>query len=104
MTETTTRIRIEILVGAPLVRKVEDAAERAGISSYTLLPTLGGKGSSGRWSDDQLSGAESRVMFLAVTSAEKADRLTEQLESLLESHGLLLFRSRVEVVREGKFA
>jgi PII-like signaling protein len=104
MTETTTRIRIEILVSQPLARKIEAAAEQAGISGYTLLPTLGGKGRSGRWSDDQLTGADAHLIFLTVTSPEKADRLTDNLSDLLDSHGLILFRSPVEVIRAGKFA
>lgn len=103
MVDTVTRVRIEILVSQPLVRRIEEAADRSGISAYTLLPTLGGKGKGGRWSEDLLSGAETRLIFLAVTNAEKAERLTEALSGLLDSHGLIIFRSAVEVVRGSKF-
>ncbi len=104
MTDTVTRTRIEILVSQPFIRRIEDAAEAAGIFAWTLLPTLGGKGSGGRWTDDQLTGAEARVVFLSVTSSEKADRLTDMLGALLETHGLVILRSSVEVIRGGKFS
>lgn len=103
MTETVTRVRIEILVDQPLARRIEAQAEAAGIHGWTLLPTLGGKGATGRWHDDQLSGAQAKLLFLTVTSAEKADRLTDSLADLLDSHGLVLLRSDVAVVRSAKF-
>jgi hypothetical protein len=42
-------------------------------------------------------------MFLAVTSQQKAESLIEALTPLLESHGLILMISDVDVVRGGKF-
>lgn len=97
------RDKIEILVDQPLVRRVTEAADRAGVSGYTLLPTLGGKGHGGRWSDDQLTGAASKVMFWTVTSRDKADALIAALSPLLDSYSLLLTRSQVDVVREARF-
>lgn len=103
MMQLVPRRRIEVLVDAPLVRRVLDAAMSAAVTGYTLLPTLGGAGEGGVWTDDQISGAEAKVMFLTVTSAEKADALIEALAPLLESHGLILMISDVDVVRGGKF-
>lgn len=103
MTHTVPRRRIEVLVDAPLVRRVVAAAASAGVTGYTLLPTLGGSGERGSWSDDQISGAEAKVVFLTVASEPKAQALIEALTPLLESHGLILLTSVVDVVRGGKF-
>jgi hypothetical protein len=103
MTQMVSRRRIEVLVDAPLMRRVLAAAATAGVTGYTLLPTLGGAGESGSWSDDQVSGAESKIMFLTVTSEQKAEALINALTPLLESHGLILMTSVVDVVRGGKF-
>ncbi len=103
MTDTVSRRKIEVLVDAPLIPRVTAAAERAGVSGYTLLPALGGSGRGGRWSDDQVTGVESKVMFMTVASAEKAAALIDALAPVLESHGLLLINTAVEVVRGGKF-
>ena len=103
MTQMVSRRRIEVLVDAPLVRRVTAAAAAAGVTGYTLLPTLGGAGESGPWSDDQVSGAEAKVMFLTVTSEQKAAALIDALTPLLESHGLILMTGVVDVVRGSKF-
>lgn len=103
MVTTVQRRKIEILVDAPLVRRVEAAAAAAGVTGYTLLPTLGGSGGGGRWSDDQVTGAQAKVMFVTITNDAKAAALTDALAPLLESHGLLLVSSVVDVVRAEKF-
>jgi PII-like signaling protein len=103
MTQTIHRRRIEVLADEPLIPAIVKLASDAGITHYTLLPTLGGAGAHGRWRDDQLSGATSKVMLLAITSAEHAAAFIDRLAPLLESHHLMLLSSDVEVVRGGKF-
>jgi len=103
MVNTVQRRKIEILVDAPLVRRVIAAAEAAGVTGYTLLPTLGGAGHGGHWSDDQVTGAEAKLMFVTITNDAKAAALTDALAPLLESHGLLLVSGIVDVVRAEKF-
>jgi hypothetical protein len=103
MTETIRRRRIEVLVDAPLARRIIAAAQLVGIAGYTLLPTLEGQGAGGHWSDDQISGAQSKRLFLSVTSQAKAAAFVEAVAPLLDSHGLLLLLSDVDVVRGGKF-
>ncbi|QJE74150.1 hypothetical protein HHL28_14620 [Aerophototrophica crusticola] len=103
MTDTVARRKIEVLVDAPLLPRLTALADKAGVTGYTLLPALGGSGAGGRWSEDQVTGAQSKVLFMAVMSADKADKLVDALGPLLESHGLLLIASTVDVVRGGKF-
>jgi len=103
MIETVQRRKIEVLVDSPLVRRVTQTADQVGVTGYTILPTLGGSGRGGRWSDDQVSGADAKVMFVTVTSQAKAEAFTDALAPLLESHGLMLMMSTVDVVRAGKF-
>lgn len=103
MTETIRRRRIEVLVDVPLARQVIAAASASGIAGYTLLPTLEGQGAHGHWSDDQLSGAQSKRLFLSITSSAKADAFVDRIAPLLDSHGLVLLLSDVDVVRAGKF-
>ncbi len=103
MTSTITRQRIEVLVDSPLVQRILDAAKSAGVTGYTMLPTLGGLGQGGHWADDQVSGAASKVLFITVTNEKKAAALIDALTPLLESHSFVLFRSNVEVVRGERF-
>jgi hypothetical protein len=103
MANTVSRRKIEILVDAPLVRRVIAAAETVGVTAYTLLPTLGGAGHGGSWSDDQVTGAEAKVMFVTITNSDKAAALTDALAPLLQSLSLILVSGEVEVVRPEKF-
>ncbi|MGY6646805.1 MAG: DUF190 domain-containing protein [Salinarimonas sp.] len=97
------RIKVEILLDSPLVRRVEEAAERHGLTGWTVLPTLSGSGRSGRWRDDQVTGAASKVLFITVCNREKAEAFTRELSPVLEAYGSVLLKSKVEVVRPGKF-
>jgi len=103
MTETFERRRLEVLVDAPLVNAVIAAARDSGIFNYTLLPTLGGSGVGGRWIDDQITGAQAKVIFLAIAAEPRSQAFIDRLSPMLDSHGLVLFSSSVSVVRREKF-
>lgn len=99
---TVTRKRIEILADEPLVPKLLAALTDCGIGGHTLLPALSGAGRTGRWHDERLTGA-SKVVLMAIASAEDASALVEHVAPLLDSHRLLLTITDVEVVRGDRF-
>ena len=103
MIETTTRERIEVLVDAPLAPQLAKLAEEAGVTGHTLIRTESGRGRNGAWSEDLLSGATAKYIFLTVANSERAESFLEMLLPMLESHGLVVLRSRVEVVRAERF-
>lgn len=103
MIETTPRERIEVLVDAPLSRQLVRLSEAAGISGHTLIRTESGRGRHGEWSEDLVSGATAKYIFLAIANQERAERFMELLAPLLESHGLIVLRSRVDVIRPERF-
>ncbi len=103
MIETTPRERIEVLVDAPLAPQVVRLSEMAGISGHTLIRTESGRGRHGEWSEDLLSGATAKYIFLAVASSERAERFMDLLAPLLDSHGLIVLRSRIDVIRPERF-
>jgi PII-like signaling protein len=102
-TEMFQRRRIEILVDRPLVPHIVKAALAAGITGYSLLPTVGGLGRTGTWSDDDISGAQSKLVFLSIASQEKVDDFVERVKPLLDSHGLILLIGIVDVIRGTRF-
>lgn len=104
MTEKIQHKRVEILVDQPLLKTICKAAEQVDITGYTILPTLSGSGSGGRWYDERVTGgAGTKVMFLTVTTKQKAAAIAEVLTPILESYGLMIMTSDVEVVRTQKF-
>ena len=103
MTETVSRKRIDILVDAPLLPRIIAAAEASGIMAHTVFPALSGAGHAGVWSDDQITGASAKVLFVAIANSGKVATLTDRLAPLLDEYGLVLILSDVQVVRAGKF-
>jgi hypothetical protein len=103
MIETVTRKRLEILIDRPLAPRLVEAAVTAGVSGYTLIPVQSGSGRQGAWRDDPISGAEAKSIFLTIASEEKAHRLVELLAPYLDTHGMLLTISDVQVVRGERF-
>ena len=103
MIEMTPRERIEVLVDAPLAPKLAELAKQAGITGHTLTRTESGRGMQGEWSEDLISGATAKYIFLTVANSERAQRFLESLEPLLESHGLVVLRSTVDVIRPERF-
>ena len=104
MVATFARKRIEILVDAPLLRRVRDIASDAGISGYTLLPTLGGGSDHGRWQEDQVTGgAGSKVMFTTIVDDDSAAQFLSALKPILDEYGLIVTMATVEVMRAERF-
>lgn len=103
MIKTFVRKRVEILIDSPLAPRLVQAASRAGIAGYTLIPVQSGAGHGGSWSDDHVSGATAKTIFLTIASEEKAAAFVDSLAPHLTDYGMLLTLSDVEVVRGDRF-
>ena len=104
MVVTTKRRKVEILVDTPLLRQIRKLAEEAGVSGYTLYPTVGGEGGQGRWQDDQVTGgAGSKILFSTILDEDHAEALLDKLNPLLDEFGLIVTLSNVEVIRANRF-
>ncbi len=98
------RVRLDVLLDRPLLPEIQRLAKDAGLTGYTLLPALGGEGFAGRWSEDSVTAAQSKMVFMSVTATEKAEAFIALLEPLLEPHRLMVLYTPVHVVRSSKFA
>ncbi|WP_369025532.1 hypothetical protein [Qipengyuania sp. RANM35] len=103
MIETTPRERIEVLVDAPLAPRLADMAEAAGITGHTLIRTESGRGRHGDWSEDLISGATAKYIFLTIANRDRAETFLQMIAPLLDSHGLVVLRSTVDVIRPERF-
>ncbi len=103
MGETVTRKRIEILCDTPLVGRVVTKLREAGISGWSVLHVDSGGGRHGEWQHDDVTGAAAKTLVLAIASQANAARVVDALAPVLDSYGLLLTISDVEVVRGERF-
>ena len=96
-------LRVDVILDRPLLVEVQRIADAAGLPGHTILPALGGKGVGGYWSEDLVTGAQSKIVFMAVASDSKVRAFLDALEPLLDSHGLVALCSPVTVLRGAKF-
>jgi len=101
--QTFTRRKVELLADAPLARKMAARLDALQITGYTVFQSIGGHGAGGSWWHDQVSDAETKVLFKIVTSEAKAQALIDSLAPLLDDWGLILYVSTVEVIRGQKY-
>lgn len=96
-------MRVDIILDRPLLEEVRRIARQAGLTGHTVFPALSGEGFWGDWSEDLITAAQSKLVFMAVTSEAKAHAFLNALEPLLDSHGLIALCSNVSVLRGEKF-
>ena len=103
MVQTVPRKRIEILVDTPLVPRVVTLLKAVDISGWSLIHVDSGGGRTGEWQHDDVTGAGAKSILLTIASEEKTTALMEALAPLLDSYGMLLTISDVQVIRGERF-
>lgn len=103
MIELFSRKRIDILIDEPLTGWLIEVAEKAGIAHYSLIAMHSGRGRGGAWRDDDGYGTVGKMMFIAVTSAEKLSSLLDDIAPHIEAYGLVITAYDVDVVRGERF-
>ena len=96
--------RVEIIIEAPMERRLRDALTEAGVTGFTVLPVLGGSGRSGAWSrEGQISAAGGMVAVVCIIRPERLDGLLEAAFSVVETHIGVVSVSDCEVLRAERF-
>ena len=96
--------RVEIIIEAPMERRLRLAIEKAGVTGYTVLPVLGGSGRSGTWSrEGQVSRAGGMVSVVCIIRPERLDALLEAAFSVVDRHIGVVSILDCEVLRAGRF-
>lgn len=102
--ETHKAKRVEIIIEAPMERRLARVLTEAGVSGFTVLPVLGGSGRSGRWSrEGQVSRAGGMVAVVCLIGPERLDGLLEAAFGVLERHIGVVSVTDCEVLRAERF-
>ncbi|MEO1238353.1 MAG: transcriptional regulator [Pseudomonadota bacterium] len=96
--------RVEIIIEAPMERRLTDALEKAGVTGYTVLPVRGGSGRSGPWSRaGQVSSAGGMVAVVCLIRPERLDDLLDAAFAVVDRHIGVVSVSEAEVLRAERF-
>ncbi len=102
MTELVHRKRLEIIADLELADWLADEAEAVGVTHFTIVPTLGGKGIHGRWRNDGVGG-QGKCLFITVTSKARAEALIDRIGPMLSDYRIVMDLADVEVLRGERF-
>ena len=96
--------RIEIIIEAPLSRRMTEQLDRAGVTGYSIIPLIGGKGLSGSWSSEgQIGRASGMVAIVCITDGALADAVLEQIFQIVHRQMGVVSMSDVAVIRPEHF-
>ncbi|WP_439529505.1 P-II family nitrogen regulator [Pannonibacter sp.] len=102
--QTTKAKRVEIIIEAPMERRLTQALTAAGVTGFTILPVLGGNGRSGAWSrEGQVSLAGGMVAFICILKEERLDNLLQKAMPLVQQHIGVVSITDCEVLRAERF-
>uniref|UniRef100_UPI0040488E4A DUF3240 family protein n=1 Tax=Yoonia sp. TaxID=2212373 RepID=UPI0040488E4A len=95
--------RVEIIIEAPLERRLTDALEKAEVTGFTVLPVLGGSGRSGRWSREGQVGRAGMVAVICLIKPERLDALLAAAFAVVEPHIGVVSITDAHVLRVERF-
>lgn len=101
--QTHKRKKLEILVEAPILKRVEEILEACGVHVFSVFDGREGRGLSGRWTDQSVADALDQRLVLAVTTDEVAEKVFERLALLFQRYPGVILASDVEVMRADRF-
>lgn len=102
--QTYPKKRIDIMVEAPLMKRVLGLLDQSGVSGYTVLPALAGRGIDGSWHRDGLVGRVGAVVqIFCILDEERVDAVIEPLFALVSRQIGIVTISDVQVIRKDHF-
>lgn len=101
--ETHIAKRVEIVIEAPLEKRLTDALTEAEVTGFTVLPVLGGSGRSGQWSRDGQVGRFGMVSVVCLIKPERLDGLLKAAFAVVEKHIGVVSVTDAQVLRAERF-
>ena len=96
--------RIDIVVEAPLLARVLSVLDEQGVTGYTVMPALAGRGQGGSWHRDGLVGrAGAAVLVFCILDESRIDEVMGPLFKLVSRQIGIVTVSDVHVLRPEHF-
>jgi hypothetical protein len=89
--QTHTAKRVEIIIEAPMEKRLTDALVKAGVTGFTVLPVLGGSGRAGM------------VAVICLIKPERLDALLDAAFAVVERHIGVVSVTDTQVLRAERF-
>jgi nitrogen regulatory protein PII len=102
--QTHPKKRIDIIIEMPLLRRITERFDKAGVSGYSVLPVIAGRGQTGAWSaGGQVSEVGQMAAIICIVDAGKADAVLDEVFAVVKKQIGFVTVSDVAVVRPERF-
>jgi nitrogen regulatory protein PII len=95
--------RVEIIIEAPMEKRLTEALVKAGVTGFTILPVLGGSGRSGQWTREGQVGRAGMIAVICLIRPERLDQLLDAAFAVVERHIGVVSITETEVLRAERF-
>ncbi len=95
--------RVEIIIEAPMERRLTEALLKAGVTGFTVLPVMGGSGRSGHWTREGQVGRSGMVAVICLIRPERLDALLDAAFTVVDRHIGVVSITEAEVLRAERF-
>lgn len=101
---STAKIRLDICVEAPVIRRATEILDAHGVSGYTIFSAMGGRGESGVWArSGQITELNQMALITCILDPDRREPLLEEMFGRLRGQIGYVTASEVEVIRPSKF-
>lgn len=90
--------KVEIVVDTLHLNKILELLEREGVSGYTVIKDVLGKGESGIRAGDELTDVFKNSYLFTICSDEMAQNIAQKIEPLLRKYGGICVISDVKAI------
>ncbi|WP_315755194.1 MULTISPECIES: DUF190 domain-containing protein [unclassified Bradyrhizobium] len=102
--KTFAKKRIDLIIEMPLLRRVTERFDQAGVTGYSVLPVIAGRGQSGPWSaGGQVSEVGQMAAIMCIVDGGRIDAVLDAVLAVVQHQIGLVTVSDVEVVRPERF-
>lgn len=93
--------RIEIIANEIELSKLLASLDRVGVSGYSVMRNVAGKGARGRIQNDLESTSLSNVYILVICAAEQTDPVVAAIQPILKKWGGMCVISEAQMIHFG---
>ena len=102
--QTHLKKRIEIIIEAPIVKRILDRLDQTDITGYSVVPVIAGRGRDGSWSSDgQISDTGQMMAIICIADEAKLDAVLDTVFAVVARQIGLVTVTDVAVVRSDRF-
>ncbi|GLQ23764.1 hypothetical protein GCM10007853_16380 [Algimonas ampicilliniresistens] len=104
MTDDNKKLRLELIIESPALRRAEDLLRDAGATGWTVVPAMSGFGGQTRWSrGTDISEATDMVVLICIADEDVLEPALKTILSMLDRRIGVVNVSDVRVLRPGLF-